>query len=103
MKTDHRHHAGQFWVGCLGLALLFSSCALPTNAPLKSLFYPRPMDNGSRGLIVFLQGRGGSNTDFAANGFVEAINRRGHRPIWLPGIPENLIPKKTRSGCCGPG
>ena len=76
MKTDHRHLSGQFWAGCLGLALLFSSCALPTNAPLKPLFYPRPLDDGSRGLIVFLQGRGGSNTDFAANGFVEAINRR---------------------------
>jgi pimeloyl-ACP methyl ester carboxylesterase len=75
MKTDYRHLSGKFWAGCLGLALLFSSCALPTNAPLKSLFYPRPLDDGSRGLIVFLQGRGGSNTDFAANGFVEAINR----------------------------
>ncbi|MBP1611287.1 MAG: alpha/beta hydrolase family protein [Acidobacteria bacterium] len=58
------------------MALLFSSCALPTNAPLKFLFYPRPPDDRSRGLIVFLQGRGGNNTDFAEHGFVEAINRR---------------------------
>jgi hypothetical protein len=77
MHTGHRRlFAGQSWTGCLCLALFFSSCALPTNAPLKSLFYPRPLDDGSRGLIVFLQGRGGSNTDFAAHGFVAAINRR---------------------------
>ena len=76
MKTGRRHLAGQFLAGCLCLALLFSSCALPTNAPLKFLFYPRPPDDSSRGLIVFLQGRGGNNTDFAEHGFVEAINRR---------------------------
>ena len=76
MKTGYRHLAVKFWSGCLGLAFLFSSCALPTNVPLNYLFYPRPLVDGPRGLIVFLQGRGGSNTDFAANGFVEEINRR---------------------------
>ncbi len=77
MSTGHRRLlAGRFWAACLCLALLFSSCALPTNTPLKSLFYPRPLDDGSRGLIVFLPGRGGSNRDFAELGFVAAINRR---------------------------
>ena len=100
MKTGHRHRPGQFWAGCLCLIFLFSGCALPTNAPLKSLFYPRPLDDGSRGLIVFLRGWSGSNTDFAENGFVAAVNRRrlpfamiapdAHRGYY---IGETLVPR----------